>query len=192
MTVDPKKFSDLVRSGTRGSSYRKNARFAVSWFMDVAKKNGIDPDSTKLVSSLEPGNMYMFSYDAKHKATLPYYDANPLIFPLEMYNDGFLGLNFHYLPLQLRAVVMDSLYYLVGDASKLSKSSKMNLSYRTLMKLSQNKYFKPCIKRYLYTQLRSRYIKIDPEAWDQAIFLPVENFQGASSARVWADSLKEI
>ena len=53
------------------------------------------------------GEMYMFMYDAKHKDTLPYYDRFPLIFMLERYNNGFLGLNLHYLHPRLRVGLLE-------------------------------------------------------------------------------------
>jgi len=34
-----------------------------------------------MVDSVEPGGMYMFLYDPKTKAKLPYFDRFPLIFP---------------------------------------------------------------------------------------------------------------
>jgi hypothetical protein len=44
-----------------------------------------------------PGRMFMFHYNPKHKATLPYYDQFPLIIMLESAKPkkGFYGLNFH-------------------------------------------------------------------------------------------------
>ena len=43
------------------------------------------------------GVMNLFGYDPKLKATLPYYDRFPLIFPLEPAKGGFYCINFHYL-----------------------------------------------------------------------------------------------
>ena len=37
--------------------------------------------------------MYMYYYDAKHKATLPYYDGFPLILMLGPAKGGFMGLH---------------------------------------------------------------------------------------------------
>ena len=56
------------------------------------------------------GQMFMFFYDPKNKQTLPYYDRFPLVFPIELYSDGFLGINLHYLPQKYRANLMDALY----------------------------------------------------------------------------------
>src|SRR6056300_881927 len=44
-----------------------------------------------------PGFMYMFLYDAKTKKKLPYWDAFPLVVPYARTQNGFMGLNFHYL-----------------------------------------------------------------------------------------------
>ena len=49
-----------------------------------------------------PGKMYFFHYSPKLKDKLPYYDSFPLVIIIEMYGDGFLGLNLHYLPLKMR------------------------------------------------------------------------------------------
>ena len=43
-----------------------------------------------LVSTLAPGNLYMFFYDPKHKKTLPYYDKFPMVFPFATTEDGFM------------------------------------------------------------------------------------------------------
>ena len=43
--------------------------------------------------NLVPGKMYVFFYDPKTKATLPYYDRFPLVFPFSRTEDGFIGLD---------------------------------------------------------------------------------------------------
>ena len=48
------------------------------------------------------GKLNMFFYNPKLKKELPYYDTFPLVLPIERYSDGFLGINFHYLPIPLR------------------------------------------------------------------------------------------
>ena len=53
------------------------------------------------------GKLNMFFYDPKFKKKLPYYDTFPLVLPLETYNDGFLGINMHYLPIPLRVRLLD-------------------------------------------------------------------------------------
>jgi hypothetical protein len=55
------------------------------------------------------GKMFLFKYDPKHKDKLPVYDVYPLVFPIERYSDGFLGLNIHYLSQIERAVFLGKL-----------------------------------------------------------------------------------
>ena len=54
------------------------------------------------------GSLNMFVYSPKLRNKLPYYDTFPLVLPLKRYKDGFLGLNFHYLPYALRARLLDA------------------------------------------------------------------------------------
>ena len=55
------------------------------------------------------GRMYFFKYDPKTKDKLPIYDVYPLVFPIEDYADGFLGLNIHYLDASSRLRILDKL-----------------------------------------------------------------------------------
>jgi hypothetical protein len=70
--------------------------------------------------------------------------------------------------------------------------AKIQLSYQLLRSAAQFKYFKPCIKRYLYSQFRSKFVYVDPDTWDIALFLPIEQFKGATNNQVWADTRKAI
>ena len=74
------------------------------------------------------GRLNMFIYDPKLKKTLPYYDTFPLVLPLEDYNDGFLGLNFHYLPIPLRMKLLDRVVDFSNN-TKFDKSTRLNVSY---------------------------------------------------------------
>ncbi len=194
-------FTNILNRGAIAGRFPGMAKESIEWFRNTARnfrtlskeqlRETLANDRSIFKTSIVPGSMYMFMYDAKHKDTLPYFDAFPVIFPLELYKDGFLGLNFHYLQPKLRAVLMDSLYGIISDP-KLTEKAKIRLSYRLLGTISQHKLFKPCIKRYLYSHFKSRYLYVEPRAWEIALFLPTENFQGASTSRVWADSRKKI
>ena len=133
----------------------------------------------------------MYWYDPKLKLTLPYYDKFPLIFPIEMYDDGFLGINLHYLPPMFRARLMDALYSTLNN-NKLNEKSKLLISYKILKGASRYKYFKPCIKRYLTTHLRSRFFLVEPPKWDVVLMLPLARFQKATKDRVWEESMNKI
>lgn len=127
-------------------------------------------------SSTVIGKMYFFWYDPKHKATLPIYDRFPLVFPIERYSDGFLGLNLHYLSQDERADLLNKLMKF-KNSSNLTERSKLRLSYDLLASTKRiANQMRPCIKRYLFTHVRSSFIEVPGTEWDRAIELPVEFF----------------
>jgi hypothetical protein len=139
----------------------------------------------------EIGEMFMFWYDAKLKDQLPYWDRLPLIFPIEIYKDGFLGINLHYLPHELRAKLMDALYSAVNN-QRLDSTTRLLISYRILKQASKYRYFRPCIKRYLSNHVQSRFIRIEPTEWDMCLMLPAERFVKARKQRVWQESVQKL
>lgn len=139
-------------------------------------------------TTIEIGKMYMFVYDAKLKDVLPYWDQFPLIFPIERYSDGFLGINLHYLPPILRAKLMNALFDTINN-KRYDARTKLQISYRLLNGSARYKLFKPCVKRYLYTHMRSKFLNIGIEDWDMALMLPTERFKKQSKTTVWKDSI---
>lgn len=153
--------------------------------------NSVSSGSFQGFSSLLIGQMVMYIYDAKHKETLPYWDRFPLVFPINLKDDGFLGINLHYLPPYERARLMTALYGLINNR-KIDEKTKLNISYRILANSSRYRYFKPCVKRYLSGHLRSRLYIINPLEWDRVLLLPLANFQKAEDYKVWQDSINSI
>ena len=116
------------------------------------------------------GIMNLFGYDPKHKATLPYYDTFPLIFPLEPARGGFIGLNFHYLPYGARVAFLRSLANTTTD-KKFDKKTRYNIKWRN------NQYMRKTAKHYLFNQVRSSFLNIPADEMAIAIFLPVARFK---------------
>lgn len=137
------------------------------------------------------GRMYFYYYDPKTKDKLPYYDRFPLVIPIEQYGDGFLGLNLHYLPPNLRLVLLDKLYDLLNN-ERFDEKTRFRMSYSLLSGAAKYKEFKPCVKRYLFSHLRSNFIEIPADQWEIAIFLPTEQFVGATSKKVHKESRAKI
>jgi len=145
----------------------------------------------KLTGKQFPGGMFMFFYDPKGKDTLPYYDSFPLTIIVGGAPGGFTGLNLHYLPMVLRAKLLDGLLDVASD-KKYNENTRFNLSYSMLKKASSMKYFKPCFKRYLMSNVRSRFAIVPAPEWEVATFLPTQDFQKSSKSSVWADSRRMI
>lgn len=140
-----------------------------------------------MVGRPEVGSMYMFIYDPKTKDKLPYYDRFPLVLPYEDAKGGFYGLNLHYLPYMLRGQLLGQLMTTASDRT-IGPDTVMRYSWNVLRSASRFPAVKPTVKRYLYTHIKSRILKVNPEDWRTAIFLPVEQFEGASKQSVFNDS----
>jgi hypothetical protein len=67
---------------------------------------GMSRERFRQVDSFRLGKLYCFYYDPKGKESLPYYDRFPMVLAIEKYNDGFLGLNLHYLPFNYRMAIL--------------------------------------------------------------------------------------
>ena len=153
---------------------------SVAWYKNKIRDLGARVSARKLINQgalrTRPSNgkLNMFFYDPKLKNILPYYDRFPLVLPLQSAPGGFLGINFHYLPIPLRVRLLE-----VIDAKGVDSD------YSSLKKI---KLIKPTIKHYLTNHLRSRFLRIDEEDFLVAALLPVQDFRKASDAKVWSDS----
>ena len=65
---------------------------------------------------------------------------------------------------------MDSLYTISSD-KKYDEGTRIRLSYKMLNSASKFRFFKPCIRKYLMSRVRGRFVKINANAWDVALFL---------------------
>jgi len=137
------------------------------------------------------GGLYYFYYDPKLKDELPYYDRFPLVMPLKREPDGFLGLNLHYLPLRYRIQFMRKLMPLAiyNDNDEIKR---LRVTYPILDASSKYKEFRPCIKKYLYTHIKSRILAVEPQEWDIALYLPIQQFKKAPAKTVWQESIQDI
>ena len=122
--------------------------------------------------------LHFFRYDPKLKATLPYYDTFPLVMPIQSAAGGFLGINFHYLPIPLRMRLLETLD---------KRGFRGNYS-----KLKNIREVKPTIKHYLRRQFVSGFLELEEDDYAPAIFMPVAQFRKASASQVWRDSRRMI
>ena len=162
---------------------------STQWYRDKIKEFGT-PTSLDLIrdgkrdSKPFYGKLNMFVYDPKFKKKLPYYDTFPLVLPLETYPDGFLGINFHYLPIPLRVKLLDRLVDFSNN-TKFDESTRLVVDYSQLKNIN---IVKPTIHKYLAGQLKSQFLRIDADEFTIATLLPVQRFQKASASAVWKES----
>jgi len=148
-------------------------------------------ENSRQASRFRLGQMYFFYYDPKGKSDLPYYDRFPLVIMLEKYQDGFLGLNLHYLPLKYRVAFLSKLVSLAVFSAE-NEIKRVRATYDILNATRRFKEFRPCLKRYLLPHIRSRILEVQPNEWEIATHLPIHQFKKASPKEVWQDSMNEI
>ena len=165
------------------------------WFSRIVKETASkytqrDILKTKRESLFSLGNMYFYSYDPKHKKTLPYYDRFPLHFPFayrkgDKGEKGWLTINVHYLPPLARARYFEMLLdYRNND--NMNSTTKLRLTWQLLDKMSHYSEF--CVKHHLAPFVRSKIVKIPPSEWAMAVLLPFADFQKKSNKYVWSES----
>jgi hypothetical protein len=169
---------------------------SVAWFrkmiLDFQANSGFlkQQGIAKIMARPALGRLNHFWYDAKLKKELPYWDKFPLVVPLNYYEDGFLGINMHYLPPQARMAFFEDLMTYQSKKGFFDKvktklfgkgydaTQKLNVNYLLLRDTSSlNGPMKDCIKRYLYNHLKSPFLDIEPTYWEELIMLPTQRWQ---------------
>ena len=176
-----KNFIQQVQQATKGRPK------STEWYKDKIKEFGT-PGAMDLIRDGKRdsrpfyGRLNMFIYDPKFKNRLPYYDTFPLVLPLEPMRGGFIGLNFHYLPYGARFKFLQQLQTYASNG-KFDQSTKIQASYNSI---KSNKYTKVAIKRYLYSHVRSNFLRINVDEMALAAYLPVAQFTGKTIGGVFA------
>ena len=162
---------------------------SVAWFRNKIKEFG-EPKSMDLIRDGKRtsvptfGLLNMFIYDPKGKKKLPYYDTFPLVLPIEQYNNGFLGINLHYLSVPMRIKLLDRLTEFVNN-KQFDETTTIQANYRALKNID---LIKPCLKRYLAGHVRSKFRKVEADEFIVATLLPVQKFKKQSDSHVFAKS----
>jgi hypothetical protein len=132
---------DRINAQLAKTGYKARSQQARTWLQ--SKIGDLRATPHKLAKSRERsatkslvGKLYFFYYDPKTKDKLPYYDKFPLVFPIELYPDGFLGLNLHYIHPKQRIILLDKLSELATD-KRFDDRTRLKLSYQTLSSFSR-------------------------------------------------------
>jgi hypothetical protein len=183
--------SSLVKEGLNARTNQARAWLRAKIPTLKPTRQALFADRQRLKNNAIIGRMYFYFYDPKTKDKLPYYDRFPLVLPIEQYDDGFLGLNLHYIHPRQRIVLLDKLSEFANN-DKFDKTTKLRLTYDLLSRASKIYEVKPCIKRYLFNHVESRFLEISADEWDIAALLPMESFAKASTSKVYAESRKKF
>lgn len=182
---------------------RKAALKSQAWFSqqvkylgDAVSPNSVMQNSSRTRSSIMPGYMHMFFYNPKYAAELPYYDTFPIIFPFSKDAETFTGINFHYLPVKMRVVLLRNLLEFATD-SKLKEDTKMKLQWHYVANLARFAGVSSAVKKYRLDHVQSHFLFVPAQQWFNAVMIPFERFKSGESGTfvrkesVWADTTRK-
>lgn len=171
-----------LRNQMKTAGILPRTRAARAWYGSIinhvripANRSNILSDPRKATAHAIIGRMYTYSYIPKGEDTLPVWDQFPLVLPMEIYTNGFLGLNLHYLDPHSRLSLLQLLHDFITN-TKYNDSTRFKLSYSVLNGIKKYDMMRPCIKRYLLEYMESPMIYIEPDQWELAVLLPTERF----------------
>lgn len=191
-----KKLIDRIKESLAKEGFNPRTNASRQWIRAKVKELKPTPstlmrDRERLKSQSFIGRMYFYYYDPKTKDRMPYYDIFPLVIPIKRYFDGFLGLNLHYIHIKNRLSLLDKLSDILTN-DNFDEKTRLRISYPHLQASSRIFEATPCIKRYLFNHIESRFLEIAADEWDIAVMLPVQQFVGASTSKVFYDSRKKF
>lgn len=175
----------------------RQSKESLEWFRRsigsmVVKSNQRDAITENYVDRYRPiiGGMFMFSYLAKWRSVLPYYDRFPLVIPFQLNTDGFYGLNLHYIHPRRRVELLTELLRFTRDVDGQDEmDTRIQMSYDLISKSSRMKWARPCIKRYLTSEIQGQIKEVPYSDWDIISLLPTYKFTKKTNAHtVYKDS----
>ena len=188
------KFIQSVLDSARAESGASGVK-SVNWFREKIQEFG-KPGPQQLLrdgrrtKGVNFGTLNMFIYSPKHKKTLPYYDTFPLVLPIGPAAGGFMGLNFHYLPIQMRIRLLDKIVDGGGSLNVAAQTGKRPRLITDYSQLKRIPMAKAIVKHYLTGYVKSDFRAITSEELIVAALLPVQRFQKGSAQAAYLDTAK--
>jgi hypothetical protein len=188
------KFIQSVLDSARAESGASGVK-SVNWFREKIQEFG-KPGPQQLLrdgrrtKGVNFGTLNMFIYSPKHKDTLPYYDTFPLVLPIGPAAGGFMGLNFHYLPIQMRIRLLDKIVDGGGSLNVAAQTGKRPRLITDYSQLKRIPMAKAIVKHYLTGYVKSDFRAITSEELIVAALLPVQRFQKGSAQAAYLDTAK--
>ena len=126
------------------------------------------------------GMMNLFYYRPKGAEKLPYYDIFPLVIPIgRRLNDGFVGINFHYLSVPQRWLLLErlSMFQMPSELDSFdTEEGAGDVMALFWSKIRRKRGVKPIVRRYLTKNIQSYFLKIELSEMLIALAIPMERF----------------
>ena len=136
--------------------------------------------------------MYTYFYDPKYSEVLAYYDIFPVTLILQLEQNGFMGLNFHYIPPRYRILLLSELYKFAinEDDESDDMQTRIRISY-DILKAAQ-KFNQAMFKEILINTGYGSGIRGYADPWDTIVMLSLPRFQKPTVRSVYEDSRRMV
>ena len=192
----------------------RRSRESLEWFRKNTRRLKITSERFYKQSDLPrvnkyiDGRFYTYFYNPEYANKLPQYDRFPCVLIIERYQNGFLGLNFHYIPPRMRVKLLYELFefaiYEEKDEKEIDDqelrglgvdsfdANRIRMNYRLLTAITKLRFFKPCLKRYRYDKIFGRALEVVPKYWDIMAMLPTAQWEKTTTSTVYRDARKMV
>jgi hypothetical protein len=128
------------------------------------------------------GEMLLFGYNPTTSIKkMKYYDRFPLVFPLKLYDDHFLGVNLHFIPFNERAIFLENILKITAGDLESGLALARALKYERIRDSTKYVYGMCAIKKYKLDAIFTITLRIPSDKWKYAINLPVARFYGVGT-----------
>ena len=147
-------------------------------------KNLMKTSKVNIQNELKPGNLVTFMYDAKDKTQI--YDKTPFVMVLSTTSKYLLGVNFHWLPVTRRAILVD--YILKKNQINIRKKQPLQISYKDIRMAIKNIGAFPVVRLYIRARMSPQGVKVPDELIMTAAKMRTETFTAgkANSTTLWS------
>lgn len=164
----------MSKEEARGLSASESIKFVKDMLKTKSKK--------LTLKDFESGSLLMYRYNARDRENT--FDATPLVMVLKTSRRYVLGLNFHWLVLPLRIVLVKKILQM--NAKNIKSGKKLEFNYKDLKPMLKKLGYSPCIRLYLKNRISETGVIIPPEHLMNAARTKSETF---TNGRISAEEL---
>jgi hypothetical protein len=152
----------------------------------ILMKNLVKKPTKLKAKDFVPGQIILYTYKAKYEKNP--YDASPVVLILGRTRKYTYGINWNWIPRQLRKGLMDSIL-------KVNKKNIENNKPLVVPKDLVMKIFRmglPAFRKYINSRISPKGVVLPHNMYNKVIDLRAENFIGISAEDAWKIAVRKI
>ena len=182
-----------IRKKVKKHGSKAAARIAAADWYDRGIKAMNEKGVQRVSRPTEPGKIYVFKYDPKHKEKLPWWDMSPIVLSLDSVELNDFGINLNLLPIMVKEELLDLVYDRFSSQIKNQSAGKRASNAKLQGELSLTwQGAKNFLKRFGYDFAVRQYIRnrksdqgvVSYENWSNIILCDFANLNGTTYGKI--------